>query len=128
MAFNISYVVWAFGGLIVVVCVAGLMFPGWLIDSVRRVWQRKGAMVLAVAFRVVLGTLLIVGAPQTRFPTAFRIIGALGLVAAVGLPILGWQRVDNILKWAQGLPQTLQRTWLLLGVGVGSFLIYGVTS
>ena len=69
---------------------------------------------------------MILAAPYTQFPTVIRILGVLGLVAAVGLPLIGWDRIDRLMAWFQQRPVNLLRTWLLLGVLVGGFLIYAV--
>jgi len=120
------YILIAFSVLITTGSVLGILFPTWLLQQVKAVWQTKGAMYFAVVFRILLGTVLILYAPHTEFPMVFRILGILGLVAAVGLPLLGWQRVDNLLAWFESRPRVYIRTSCVLGLLLGVFVAYGV--
>ena len=111
-----------FGVLICIASTAGFIAPGWLIDKVRHAWQTRQAMTLAVLTRVFLGFALILVAPETLYPGALRLIGSLGLVAAVGLLVIGWARIDNLLAWFQRRPAWLMRLWTLFGVLAGGFI------
>ena len=112
-----------FGVFICIASTVGVVAPHWLIRVVRDAWQTRQAMTMAVLARVFLGLVLILAAPGTRYPGALRIIGSLGLVAAVGLPVIGWARIDNLLEWFQRRPVWLVRLWTLFGVAVGGFIV-----
>jgi hypothetical protein len=115
-----------FGLLISTVSLLGVLFPMWLVGGVKQAWQKKGAMFLAVIVRIALGSTLIAAAPQTGFPAVVRIIGVLGLIAAVVLPIVGWQRIDDLMAWFQGRPPVLIRVWCTFGVLAGAFVVVAV--
>jgi len=117
-------VVIGFAVFITTASLIGVLNPGWLVRIVRRGWQSKLAMPLAVMARVFLGVALIYYASFTRFSTTFRLIGLLGLVAAAGLPMIGWQRIDNLMGWFQLRPTWLLRLWTLFGMFVGGFILY----
>ena len=117
-----------FGVLICIASIVGLVAPHWLLRKVRDAWQSRQAMVFAVIIRIFLGVTLILAAPGTRYPVAMRIIGSLGLVAALGLPVIGWARIDNLLEWFQRRPAWVTRLWTLFGVTAGGFIaIAGAT-
>ncbi len=118
------YILVAFGVLLASASLTGVLFPMWLVNKVKQAWQTKGAMCLAVAVRIVLGVLLIACAPQTLYPTVLRVIGTLGLVAAIGLPLIGWQNIDNLMGWFQSCPPMLIRAWCVFGMIAGAFLAY----
>ena len=111
-----------FGVLICMASTAGFIAPEWLLRNVRHAWQNRQAMTLAVLTRVFLGLALILTAPGTLYPGALRVIGSLGLVAAIGLPVIGWTRIDNLLAWFQRRPAWLMRLWTLFGVVAGGFI------
>ena len=120
-----SYGILIFGAFICLVSGVGFLFPTWLKRTARQAWRTKNVMIPAVGARLVIGSALIYFAPYSRFPTAFRVIGALGLVAAVALLLLGWQRIDNIMAWADKWPVWLTRVWLLFGLAAGALVLYG---
>ena len=82
-------------------------------------------MPTAIIVRIIMGSALIYFAPYSKFPIAFRIFGTLGLVAAVGLVVMGWQRIDNIMQWIDKWPMWITRAWLLFGLSLGALLLYG---
>ncbi len=126
LAMLANYAVAAFGGFICLACLLGIMFPRWLVEAVRELWKNKGSMTLAIIARVLLGSLLIYCAPRTKFPIPLRIFGVLGLVAAVALPLIGWQRVDDLMAWYAGRPAWLLRSGLGCGFCLGAFVLYAV--
>ena len=115
----------AFCTLIFTASLLGLVFPSQFWEQLRSLWQMRFAMPLAVAARLVLGTMLIVFAPESRYPPLFRILGVLGLVAAVGLLVAGWQRIDAVMGWLATRPTYMMRASLVAGVLLGAVLFYG---
>ena len=119
-----QYTLLVFGGLLCFGSAMGLISPNWLRATVRSAWAAPKAMPMAIGVRLLLGSALIYYAPNTEFPTLLRVFGVFGLCAAVGLPLLGWQRVDNILQWIDSWPAWVLRVCLLLGAAAGIFLLY----
>lgn len=106
-------------------CLWGLIVPRQLTKFVRTYWQRKSSMPVAVIARLILGSLLIAAAPDTRYPLAFQVIGWVAIVAAMLLPIFGKQRVGRIIAWLDERPKTLMRLWLIFGLAFAAFIIFG---
>lgn len=116
--------------LAITICVMsayGVYSPGQLIRMVKSVWDRKASIHLAVIVRVVLGVLLILVAPSTKFPIAFLVLGWLAIVAAIVIPLAGRERIGRLLSWWEHRSALVVRLWCLLGVVFGAFLIYGIS-
>lgn len=115
----------AFGAFMCLACVAGFIAPTMLTRLVPWFLKLRYAMVFAVGVRLAIGVLLIMAAPATLYPTAFRVLGGLMLLAAFVLPFLGIDRIARIVNWVAGWPSLAMRAWLLVGFAFGVFLIYG---
>ena len=114
------------GGVVCALSVWGLFSPRRLLALVRQAVGRKSGVAFAVLLRLVLGVALIVSAGASRFPGAFLVLGVITLLAAVALPILGRDRLGALVGWFERTPPSAARAWLVLGIALGAFLIYGV--
>jgi len=115
----------AIGGFLCCACIVGFVVPTLLTRLVPWFLQLRGALAIAVAVRLAIGVVLIVAAPDTRYPLAFQILGGLMLLAAAVLPLLGIARISRLVNWVAGWPPLAMRAWLCLGFGFGAFLLYG---
>lgn len=104
----------------------GLVRPQRLIGFATSIWNSGAGLPAAVAIRVLLGAALLATASASRFPTPFRVLGALSLVAAVAAPLLGRERLRRFVDWWAGRPATFVRAWALVALGFGAFLVCGV--
>jgi hypothetical protein len=97
--------------------------PKRLIEWVDLFWS-KDRLWFAVALRLALGALLIYAAPECRAPLAVRALGVITVIAAIGLVVLGPERMDGFVHWWTKRSPTILRVWSVLGVLLGAFLIY----
>ncbi|MDH3692400.1 MAG: hypothetical protein OEU36_23455 [Gammaproteobacteria bacterium] len=104
----------------------GVYSPARLINLVKSFWDRKGSIYFAVIVRLVLGALLILVAPSTKFPIPFEVLGWLMIVAAIIIPLVGRERIGRLLSWWEHRSSLAVRIWCVLGVVFGGFLILGV--
>ncbi|HUF74194.1 MAG TPA: hypothetical protein VMR74_15025 [Gammaproteobacteria bacterium] len=118
-------VVQAFGVLIVVASLWGLVAPQSLVGLVRRVASNTAGLGFAVGIRILLGAALLTAAQVSRFPTAFTVLGWVAIVAAIGLLIMGRGRMAQLVNWVSRWSPTAIRAWLVLGLLFGAFLIFG---
>lgn len=118
-------VVLVFGIAITLASVYGLAMPGRLIDAVLRLWRKPGGLTAAVVVRLLLGFCLLVAAENSRFPLAFTLFGILTLLAAIAIPLVGRERLDRFLSWWARQGAGLTRAWLLLGIALGVFMVWG---
>ena len=113
-----------FGALIAAFAATGVASPATLLRAVSSFWSDGRGMWIAVVMRLVLGALLIVAAPDCRFPGAVRVLGFISIAAAVALPLIGTERVNTLVTWWTARPFSFIRAWSLLGVAFGAFLVY----
>ena len=118
-------IVLLFGIAVCVVSAWAMLVPKMLRQLVTTTTDETWGYYFAAAVRVVLGLALIFAASGSRFPTAFQIVGWLALIAAVGLLIIGQERLRKLVDWFNALSDKIVRAWLVMAVAFGLFLIYG---
>ena len=114
----------AFGILIIVLSLWGLVFPEKLAGNVTSTVRKPWGPGFAVIVRVALGALFIVAAPQTGNPVIFKILGYLMLVAAVLILVLGRDRLARMTAYIAGRGASTLRAWLLLGLAFGAAVFW----
>jgi hypothetical protein len=81
----------------------------------------------AIIIRLMLGAALIIGAPGSRFPNAFLIVGWVAIIAAVTAAFIGRSGLRRFVNWwIERFQPTEIRLWVLIALVFGGFLIYGV--
>jgi hypothetical protein len=121
-----SAIVGVLGVVIAGLGILGIVRPGDLVRFVSVAWRSPSGLYLAIAVRLILGIVLIAAASSSRFPDALRILGALSIITAVLVPILGSERVRAFVEWWAGRPSGFIRAWATLAVAFGAFLVYAV--
>lgn len=114
----------------VVVCLFALwamIAPQRVKSFVRVITDTPWGYLVAAGFRLLLGAVLILAAPSSRFPTPFQILGWITIAAAVALLVMGQRRMQRLIGWFYRLPNSLMRAWLLLALVFGAFLVYGAS-
>jgi hypothetical protein len=117
-------IIFLFGVATCIVCALGIYAPKRLIEAVMSIWEKPWGIYVAVIVRLFLGALLILAAPDARFPAVFKVLGWLSIIAAVLIPTVGRTRLNRIINWFTGLSLSLVRFWLLFGIAFGGFLIF----
>jgi hypothetical protein len=115
-----------FGLLIVSTCLPAFFKPQWLFEFAKPMLERDWLMFLAVGIRVALGLALLLVARDSAFPLAFKILGWLAIVAAAALPFIGMARIKTLIDWIERLPTFAIRLWVVAGIALGAFLLFGV--
>lgn len=118
-------VVQAFGALIGLMCLWGLVAPAQLMGLVKRVASNSAGLGFAVGVRIVMGAVLLTAAQVAKFPMTFTVIGWIAIIAAIGLLIMGQGRMRKLVESVSRWPEVMVRVWLVLGLAFGAFLIYG---
>jgi hypothetical protein len=114
----------ALGLLVFALGALGVARPRGLLQLVERPWRSRAGLYLAVAFRAVLGVALIAAASSTRYPWAIGAIGVLALVAAVAIPLLGYERCRRFVEWWLARSGGFVRATALAACAFGAFLVY----
>lgn len=120
-------VIVALGVTIVVMAAWGMIGPDKLMALVRSTIDQRWGFYFAVLVRVLMGAALLIGAPESRFPLVFEVLGWLALVAAAALALMGRERMRNFMAWfAAKFSAAMIRLWLVFGIAFGGLLVYGV--
>lgn len=110
----------------VLICLAGLailIFPVQFRNAMNK-WTGQPRFLFAVIIRVLFGALLLSEAANLKFPLAMKIIGAISILAAVVLLLIGQQRMDRFIDWWMRMSDNLLRFWSIFAFVFGAFLIY----
>ena len=116
-----------FGITMCAVCVLSIYSPNRLVKVVKTVGGKTWGIFVAIIVRLLLGMVLILLAPDTRFPVIFMVLGALFILSAIIIQFVGRNRINLLMTWIERLPPLSIRLWLLLGIAFGSLLIYGIS-
>ncbi len=113
----------------VLICLAGLViliFPDQFRNAMNK-WTGQPRFLFAVIIRVVLGAILLSEAATLRYPLAMKIIGAISILAAVILLLVGQERMDRFIDWWLKQSDKLLRVSSVLAIAFGAFFIYAAT-
>ncbi len=110
----------------VLICLAGLailIFPVQFRNAMNK-WTGQPRFLFAVIIRVLFGALLLSEAANLKFPLAMKIIGAISILAAVVLLLIGQERMDRFIDWWMRMTDNVLRFWSIFAFAFGAFLIY----
>lgn len=126
IAIGSELIIIALGISVCVLSAWGIYTPARLVKLVSGVMDHGSGIYFAVIVRLLLGLALIIVAPDSRFPLTFEVLGWIAIIAAVGLALMGRNRVRRFIGWFERFSLAIVRLWLLFGIAFGGFLIYGV--
>jgi len=115
------------GFLIVGIGLWGMATPGGLRRFMRNILARDQFIGLAAGLRFAIGVIFIIGADTTRIPLATSILGWITIAAAVGVVLMGRERLAGWAEWWLQRPDTLIRTWLIAAIAFGAFIVWLAT-
>jgi len=78
----------------------------------------------AIFTRLGMGALLWWLADELRHPHVMRILAVIALVAAVGVLIMGRERLDRMIDWWLSRPDGLLRVSAIFAAAFGAYLVY----
>jgi amino acid permease len=113
----------------VLICLGGLtilILPEKFKNIMNR-WTGQPRFLFAVIIRVVLGAILLSEAANLKFPLAMKIIGAISILAAVVLLLVGQERMDRFIDWWMKQSENVFRAASVFALAFGAFLIYVTT-
>ena len=100
--------------------------PRRMLHAVKGIFDQDWGIYVAVIIRLVLGFALVLYAPDSRFPSAFLILGWIAIAAAVAAAFLGRVRLRRFVDWwIEKFTPIGIRLWVLIAMAFGAFLIYG---
>lgn len=104
----------------------GVFAPGSIFAFISG-WSSKTGFWLAVLLRLSFGLALWFAAPDTRFPILLRALGALAIVMAATLPVIGYARFKRVIEWWTNRSHFVMRMWSLLAVLIGGVVLWSLT-
>ena len=112
-----------FGVLIIIACAYGVANPQGLVALVDR-FAGLGGYLIAIIVRVILGGAAIVAAPASLLPIFLYVIGAISLIAALALILMGKSRFGRLIRWVASWNPPVLRGGLVLGMLFGVALVW----
>ena len=92
----------------------------WIMGNV----ESTGLYAAAIIARLVLGSILVIAAKESRFPTAIKIIGYISIIAALIFLFLGKARFQSFLSDIIPALIPFALLFALISIAIGGFLIY----
>lgn len=118
--------IFLFSIFLIAVGVLILAKPNVVFDLLERHKHAPTLQIIAVVVRVLLGVVLIIAAPSSKFPLTLAVIGWIAILAGVFVALMGRNRFIQLMDWAT---KVLPKNAILVGVIavlLGSFLAYAV--
>lgn len=104
----------------------GVFAPGSIFAFISG-WSSKSGFWLAILLRLCFGLALWFAAPDTRMPALLRALGALAIVLALVLPLIGYARFERVLEWWMGHSAFVMRLWSLLAMAIGGVVLWSLS-
>jgi hypothetical protein len=105
----------------------GIASPAGLVAFVRR-WQGQPGVWIGAAVRIVFGFALWSAGPSSRTPAVFAVLGVISVVSGIALPLLGAERLTQLVSWWSSRSSTFHRTWSAAALVVGMLLLWSTTA
>lgn len=120
LALALSLAIAALGAL-------GVVSPARLLGVVSR-FQTPAGLYAAAALRIVLGSALVVAAPDSRAPDVLPVLGVFIVLAGLVTPLFGLARYRRLLTWWSSQEPAFVRAWAAFALLFGLALAYAVAS
>lgn len=104
----------------------GVFAPGSIFAFISG-WSSKSGFWLAVLLRLCFGLALWFAAPDTRSPVLLHVLGAIAILSAASLPLVGYERFEGVLRWWTGHSPFVMRLWSLLATAIGGLVLWSLT-
>jgi hypothetical protein len=112
---------------VMVVGLLGVFTPDSLLTFGRSVVTPAGLYAIA-AFRIGIGLVLMLVAPNSRAPKTLLTLGAFVFIAGLTTPFFGVERVRAILAWEATQGTALLRVGAGLAFAIGGFIAFAVAT
>jgi len=116
------------GALVALAGVLMLLWPARFVDFCDAGADRAWFYVSAVGGRLLLGTVLVLEAGNTRFPVVIEALGWVVLAAALVLALLGRKSFARLLRWIMGVIRPITRMAGMFAILLGAALVYALTA
>ena len=118
------YLIASFGVLMVFICILMASNPHQFSAGIVRFSEKKWFHIFEILSRAIAGAIFIVYSSSTLYPTAFKIMGYVLIVVAIGLVILAPKRHKRFAMWAARNFENKFRPIGILSIPLGVLIIY----
>lgn len=118
-----KYLAWIVALFAITAGLTGVILPDRLL-GLRSLVATQGALIVIGAVRLVIGVVLIMAAPGSRFPKMLRIVGAVLMLAGVSTPLFGIDRTRIVLEWEAAQGPVFMRIVGVLILAIGGTLAF----
>ena len=119
-----NYIIIVFGIATLIAGIIIVVNPETVFGLMSKKSESLGLHILAVIVRIIIGVALIMAAAESKYPTAFSILGWLSIIAASTFGLMGRTNFKRLMSWALSLAPSLGRIGGLLAILFGGFLIH----
>jgi uncharacterized protein YjeT (DUF2065 family) len=118
--------------IIIVVIFGELMFLTGILmlrspQELKRImtsFSSQGRYLFAILFRLVVSTVLLYTSGEMKYSLVMHSLGALGILAAIGMLIGGQERSDRMVEGWMRKSDNYLRSWSVVPIVAGAFIIY----
>jgi hypothetical protein len=103
--------------------IATLVSPGTLKQLLYKLLQKKWLAYVTI-FRILIGILLAIAAPQTKAPQFIWALGILFILAGVVIPFIGIRRIEWLANWWLERSDMVLRMWAAIATLLGIAIIW----
>lgn len=103
-----------------------LIQPRLVLDTMYSFTDEKWLQVVTATLRLILGSILLVCAEQTRFPLVLQLIGLSALIAGMGITLMPAMIFNRCMIATLRFLRPYARIGSLLLIGYGAFLVYAM--
>lgn len=121
-----KHAVLVMGGCVLILGLVGLLAPARFRKAFEAMTSQS-RFIAAIVLRLGFGVLLWFAADQLRFPGVMRILAVIAFAAAVGVLIMGRERLDRLVTWWLTRSDALLRLSVVFAGLFGAFLVYVAT-
>lgn len=117
----------------VIVVIVGLIILGMGIlvliapvslKKVLYIFLAKQWWTFVTVIRILIGTLLVLSASETRVPFFVRIVGILFILSGIVVPWMGASRIERLVGWWLQRSDTTLRLWGLFAAAFGAAILW----
>lgn len=94
--------------------------------ALRRLYYTPQGLLIGGAVRVAMGVVLILAAPDSRWPKIMRVLGVMMCLQGLAANVMGLERARVVLEW-ESLHTALLRLGALVALGASIFIAFAVT-
>ncbi len=106
--------------------VVGVANPEVLVSVVRVFFVTPTGLYAAAGIRLVFSLALFFAAPTSRAPRTLRVLGAIGIVGGLAMPVVGVEGLQSRVEWYSALGPGFLRTHAVFTLGFSALLAYAL--